>query len=147
MTWSEAPLFVEVQDLARWVAERAAAWVDRGHAILAARVAGEACSMLESVALALTFPATRPGDLEQADRSLARLRVLLRLARDLGLLPASGLRFAAGRLQAAGRMIGGWRKRLERDADLHALALPVDEDSGDGPQRRQACDAGWQLLE
>ncbi|HEY2294032.1 MAG TPA: helix-turn-helix domain-containing protein [Thermoanaerobaculia bacterium] len=59
------------------------------------------------------FPSGRARDLAEADRAMVRLRVLLRVAQDLGLLSPAGLRFACGRLQTAGRMVGGWRKRVE----------------------------------
>lgn len=132
MIWRDAPLYVETHDLARWVSERAEGWAERGHPALAAKAIGESCAILDAVALALTFPATRPSDLEQADRSIVRLRVLLRLAKDLGCLSAGGLRFACGRLQATGRMIGGWRKRIEHNA-AGGQGLPTAEVSGDGP--------------
>ena len=111
MSWRDAPLYVEVHDLAVWTLDRAGAWKDRQGPALADRVAGVVCDLVTSVALALTFPATRYRHLEAADEAIVRLRTLLRLAQALGLLSPKGLRFAAGRLQAAGRMLGGWRKR------------------------------------
>ena len=111
MSWRNAPLYVEVHDLAVWTMDRTGTWRDRNAATLAERVAGAVCDLVTSVALGLTFPATRGRHLEAADEAIVRLRTLLRLAEALGLLSPRGLRFAAGRLQAAGRMLGGWRKR------------------------------------
>ena len=131
MTQREAPLYVEAHDLARWVIERADSWGDRG-GVLSVRVSDAACGLLEAVSLALTFPRGRARDLEEADRAMVRLRVLLRVAEELGLLSPSALRFACGRLQTAGRMVGGWRKRVEGVAS-HAGGNPAAGPiSGDG---------------
>ncbi len=113
MSWRDAPLYVEAHDLARWIVERSNGWTSRGDRHLAPLVAAGACDLLTDVSLALTFPATRASHLEAADHGIVRLRVLLRLANGIGLLSAGGLRFAAGRLLAIGRMIGGWRKRVD----------------------------------
>ncbi len=114
MSWRDAPLYVEAFDLARWVAERAGKWQHPPMAELATR---SACDLLATVALALTFPRARHQHPGQADAGIVRLRMLLRLAQSLGLLSGGGLRYAAGRLQAIGRMVGGWRKRLRRRED------------------------------
>ncbi len=121
MSWRDAPLYVEAHDLARWTLERTNAWASRDDRHLAPLVAGGACDLLTAVSLALTFPATRAIHLEEADHGIVRLRVLLRVARGLGLLSAGGLRFASGRLTAMGRMVGGWRKRARS-----ARSPPVD---------------------
>ncbi len=113
MSWRDAPLYVEAHDLARWTVERTNRWASREDRHLAPLVAAGACDLLTAVSLALTFPATRAIHLEEADHGIVRLRVLLRVARGLGLLSAGGLRFASGRLSAMGRMVGGWRKRVD----------------------------------
>ncbi len=129
MSWRDAPLYVEAFDLSRWVAERAATWPHRPLARLAT---ASACELVSAVSLALTFPARRPRHLETADENIVRLRALLRLAAALGCLSAGGLRYATGRLAAIGRMVGGWRKRLERSARRIGGA-PAARASGDGP--------------
>lgn len=113
MSWRDAPLYVETHDLALWVLQRAQGWPDREGGALASLTVSAACELVSTVALALTFPASRQHHLEQSDHAIVRLRELLRLARDLGLLSPGGLRFAAGRLDTAGRMLGGWRKRTK----------------------------------
>ena len=49
--------------------------------------------------------------LYRADRLLDQLRILLRLAHDLGLFPAQRYEHAAERVAELGRMLGGWKKR------------------------------------
>lgn len=114
MSWRDAPLYVEAHDLARWVLERTRAWPEPGP--LGERSAAAACDLVVAVSLALTFPAGRAEHLRAADHAVVCLRVLLRLACDLGMVSPGGLRFATGRLRTIGRMIGGWRKRVEGDA-------------------------------
>lgn len=46
--------------------------------------------------------------LYRADRLLDQLRILARLARDLGLLPARRHEHLSGLVEELGRMIGGW---------------------------------------
>jgi hypothetical protein len=50
--------------------------------------------------------------LEAASQRANRLRYLLRLAKDLRLLPVDSYGFAAERLDEVGRMIGGWQKSV-----------------------------------
>ena len=107
MSWRDAPLYVEAADLARYVMERASAWTGASAAALGAAVTDAAMSLVEAVALALTFPDTRAAHLVDADEAVVRLRERLRLAQTLGLLSPGALRHAAGRLQVIGRMIGG----------------------------------------
>ena len=121
VSWHDAPLYVESHDLGRWVIEKASSWPSDAH--LAALVTTAGCDLVTAVSLALTFPSDRAEHLCEADRSIVRLRTLLRLAKDLSLISPAGLRFAHGRLQAIGRMVGGWRKRV---ANANS-ATPFDE--------------------
>lgn len=133
MSWREAPLYVEAHDLAAWVMERVNAWAWDRDRNLAPLVAAAASELLAQISLALTFPGTRSSHLEQADHAVVRLRVLLRLSHQLGLLSAGSLRFASGRLQAVGRMIGGWRKRFEHPTEGDRNNQPLELDPGGGP--------------
>ncbi len=111
MSWRDAPLYVEAMDLSCWVVERAGSWE---HVLLADRATGAAVELVSSVSLALTFPATRELHLAATDEGIVRLRTVLRVARNLGLVSRGGLRDAAERLAKIGRMVGGWRKRREK---------------------------------
>jgi hypothetical protein len=114
VSWRDAPLYVESHDLARWVLERTGAWSERSTSCLAKKVEDAACDLVSEVALASTFPVDRAHHLQEADAAVVRLRIFLRLARDVGIQSPGGVRYAAGRLRAIGRMIGGWRKRVLR---------------------------------
>jgi hypothetical protein len=114
MSWRDAPLYVEAHDLARWVIERTNAWPMDRDRHLGTPLVSAACDLVIEVSLSLTFPASRRLHLEAADEAIVRVRSLLRLARSQNLISAGGLRHAAGRLQVIGRMVGGWRKRVEK---------------------------------
>ena len=146
MSWRDAPLYVDAHDLARWVLERTSSWPPERDRLLGLPLASAACELVCEVSLALTFPHGRPRHLERADRALVRLRVLLRLARDLALVSSGGHRFAAGRLRVIGRMIGGWRKRVDR-RDRRPAPAGEHEIQGTGRQRREARDPRWLLQE
>ncbi len=132
MSWRDAPLYVEAHDLAAWVLERTGGWRVEA-AALAGATSAAACDLVTATSLALTFPDRRAVHLEQADESIVRLRTLLRLARRLGWLSAGGLRFAAGRLRAIGRMVGGWRKRVRHTSRRQTREAIEPTTRGDGP--------------
>ncbi len=118
MSWRDAPLYVEAHDLASWILPRVAAWPRPAGRYLAGRVAAAAFNLVAEISLALTFPKSRASHLEQADEAIVVLRTGLRLARGLNLLSSRRLRFACERLRIIGRMVGGWRKRLEETSSL-----------------------------
>ncbi len=134
MSWRDAPLYVEAFDLSLWVSERTGAW---SHGPMARLTTEAACELLTAVSLALTFPARRAVDLERADAGIVRLRMQLRLAEHLGLISAGGLRHAATRLGAIGRMVGGWRKRLDR-GDRRRSGKPTNTRGDEPPAARRA---------
>ena len=126
MSWRDAPLYVEAYDLAGWLLKRVE---DEADLQLGQRITGAACDLVETVALALTFPERRAAYLERADAKVVVLRTRLRLARQLGILSARRLRFACDRLRKIGRMVGGWRKRVQPAV----LGSGHGTISGDGP--------------
>jgi hypothetical protein len=113
LSWRDAPLYVEAHDLARWIFERSNSW-PAGNSFIPA-ICNASIDLVTSISLALTFVEGRVSYLRQADEAIVRLRSLLRLAKDLALLSSAANRFAAGRLQVIGRMVGGWLKRLESE--------------------------------
>ena len=54
--------------------------------------------------------------LETAQAKVNTVRYLLRLSKDLRLLPHASYQFAAEALEEIGRMAGGWRRSREREA-------------------------------
>jgi hypothetical protein len=112
--WSRAPLYVRVLDLARWLNTRSEDRAAVPYAGLAQRTALESEELLVAVSLALTFPARRSQSLERADEAVVRIRLLMRLACELGGMSAAQLGYASSELDGIGRMIGGWRRSRRR---------------------------------
>ena len=133
MSWRDAPLYVRCFDLARALLERAGGWSGPAGGLLREPIARAADELVCAVALALTFPRERGGHLAEADRSVVRLRERLRLARELGLLSAGAHRLATTELADIGRMIGGWRRRVE-DSERRQAARPAACAGVEGPR-------------
>ncbi len=84
MSWRDAPLYVEANDLAVWLMAR----LSKGSipaSRLRRRIEEAACELPSRVSLALTFPATRKHQLRRTDETIVRLRSDLRLANSSGL--------------------------------------------------------------
>jgi hypothetical protein len=107
-SWRHAPLYVEAHDLALWLDRHGR---DDSQGELAKDLGATGREFLFQVSRALAFPAARAAALEAADGAALRLRVLLRVAAEVGDLSPSQLRFVSGRVERAGRMLGGWRRQ------------------------------------
>ena len=108
-----APLYVAAHDAAVWTMERCRGFERRDHALTGAPLAAALRDLLGAVTLALSFPGQRTAALIEADAACARGRVLARLARDAGPLTEAQVAHLIERLDAIGRMIGGWRRSLK----------------------------------
>lgn len=102
----EAPLHNDCLQLARWVATTIDPTLPTGR-----RAHELAIELVEQVALAL-HGYDREESVENADRAAARLRVVLRLCLEVGLVSDGGLLHTAEQLDRIGRQIGGWQRHL-----------------------------------
>ncbi|MCK6529907.1 four helix bundle protein [Myxococcota bacterium] len=105
----EAPLFAHAYDLAAWVSKNLPA-----AGPLEARVHAGTLDLLDAVVLALKG-LDRSGNLDRADAAAVLLRVHLRLLHEVDGLDEHRLLFLTGQIDAIGRQIGGWLRRLESD--------------------------------
>jgi hypothetical protein len=100
-----APIFTAAYALARWTLSV----LDTQSGTLAARVCRDALAVLETLALALKDP-DPDLQLEEADETLVRLRLGLRLAADIGLIEERQMLHGLGLADDVGRQLGGWRR-------------------------------------
>jgi hypothetical protein len=111
----EAPLFVDAYDLAldlcRLLGSPSTDGEHRCCGELGKRVSATALDLLERITLTLKGY-DQEDNAEQADERLAVLRVHLRLAMDLGLIERQRHLALIELLDAIGRQLGGWLKRL-----------------------------------
>ena len=114
MSRAAAPIYVRVHDLALDVHKMRTSAVAPD---LLRALREEARTVLCEVSLALTFVAGRAAHLDGADRALARLKVLVRLASDVGTLDLAARERLGEQIVAIGRMIGGWQRHSRRPAE------------------------------
>lgn len=106
----EAALHVDAQRLSQWLLGHF-----QGTDPLSQRICGRSLDLLEAIALALQG-LDRMAQIEEADRALTALRVLLRLAHSLGRLDERQLLHVHEQIDGIGRQLGGWIRRLEGDS-------------------------------
>lgn len=105
----ELPIIQKTYDLLKWFSERVVR-LPRVHrdglgALVLARL-----NELFDVPLDAKYTRDRGTLLDRANVLVEQLRFRVRLAFDLRCLRATGYGFAAGELDAVGRMVGGWRE-------------------------------------
>lgn len=115
----EAPLYVLAFEVALWLEQHGQSARERSDDISGAaawqRMADHGRELLFAVADALTFRAGRARELHRADRAALRLRVEARLAVTLGVVQPRQHAWLIERVDAIGRMLGGWKKRSLRE--------------------------------
>jgi hypothetical protein len=107
----QATVYADVLRATRWVVEN----IDAASPI-GGRIHARALSLLEDVACAQTF-ASGEAHLREADEALVRLRALLRVGLDTGVVGEPGFLHLSRELDGVGRQLGGWLRWLaERPA-------------------------------
>jgi hypothetical protein len=106
----ESPIFSRTYDLLRWLVPATVRFPRQQRFVMAAALQQAAFALHDRLleAAAASHPET---SLQQADLCLARLRLRLRLCRDLGLLSPGQHEHIARVVDEIGRLLGGWRKK------------------------------------
>ena len=109
----ESPVFVRTYDLLRWLIPITIKFPRQQRFVLAEAVQQTAFRLHEQ--LVETAYASQPVPiLRQADVTLTRLRVYLRLCRDLKLFSRGQHEHVARMVDEIGRLLGGWLKTREK---------------------------------
>jgi four helix bundle protein len=110
----QSPIFVSTYELLRWLVPRTTKFPREHRFGLAQKIAETAYRFQHRLLEAVKEPDTRrrAAFLRAADVDLAELRILLRLSLDLGLLKASSYGHVAALTDEAGRLLGGWMRKL-----------------------------------
>lgn len=107
----ESPIFTRTYDLLRWLIPMTVKFPRHQRFVLAEAVQRTALGLQERL-----IEAARDADplplLRQADTELTKLRLYLRLCRDLGLMSTGQYEHAARMVNEVGRLLGGWIKPL-----------------------------------
>ncbi len=107
------PALEAMYQLVRWLIPTVDRFPRRQKFLLGDRIQTTALAGLERLVEA-TFTRNRGRLLDRVNVDLDKLRLLLRLAKELGYLDLRRYEHAARRLDEVGRLVGGWR-RVHRD--------------------------------
>ena len=108
------PALEAMYQLVRWLIPALDRFPRRQKFLLGDRIQSTALAGLETLVEA-TFTRNRGHLLERVNVDLDKLRLLMRLSKELGYLDARRYEHAARRIDDVGRLVGGW-KRAHRDA-------------------------------
>jgi hypothetical protein len=103
----------DAYDLARWLLTCASKFPKEYRFTLGERTHGATLDVLEHLTSA-AYSTDKTEDLQEANRALQRTRILVRLARDLGMITERQYEFATPKIVELGKQIGGWRKQQEK---------------------------------
>ncbi len=110
---SESPIFTQTYDLLRWLLPLAGKLPREHRSGLARRLPEVAFALQRQLIAATKHPAEQATLLREADATLAELRLLLRLARDLEVVSFKQYEEGARRSSEIGRLLGGWLRRID----------------------------------
>jgi hypothetical protein len=117
MPRAESPLFARTYDLLRWLIPLTVRFPREQRFVLAAAVQQAALRFHDRLIDAVHIPPDALlATLAQASADLDKLRHALRLCHDLTLITSGQYEYAAERTSEIGRLLGGWRKAVERSA-------------------------------
>jgi hypothetical protein len=109
---NELPVVQKAYDAAKELVSRAARFPREHKFTLGDRIVDEVVTLLTCLVQA-GYGADRVTHLREASHRLDRLRVLLRLSRDLGPMSDKGYEYTTIMLHDLGKQIGGWLRQAE----------------------------------
>ena len=109
---AELPLFLHWEKFLLWLLPKTGKFPRSIRFTFQQRIDNQALQVLEEI-LAARYRRKRDQHLSAISLGIDKLRVLLRLAHELGHLDHRGYEYAVRELDEAGRMTGGWIKHAE----------------------------------
>jgi len=109
----ESPIFSRTYDLLRWLIPVTTKFPRQQRFVLAEALQRTALRFQERLIEAARAVDPLPS-LRQADTDLTKLRLYLRLCRDLGLMSPGQYMHVARMVDEVGRLLGGWLKKMRR---------------------------------
>jgi len=109
----ESPIFTQTYDLLRWLLPLVGQ-LPREHRSGLARRLPDVAFELQRLLIQAAKAEHATTQLRAADASLAELRTLLRLTRDLGAISFGQYEEGVRRSGEIGRLLGGWLRRIEK---------------------------------
>ncbi|MFZ5517077.1 MAG: diversity-generating retroelement protein Avd [Candidatus Zhuqueibacterota bacterium] len=112
----ESPLFIKTYDFLKWLLEHTQQYPKSQRFVLAQRVNDAALNFHELLIKATKSMKKLPV-LYEADYELERLRLNLRLSKDLALLKFNHYEHGARQLTEIGKLLGGWIKKIQEGTE------------------------------
>ncbi len=122
----QSPIFTKTYDMLRWLLPQTVKFPRQQRFVLAAAIQQTALRLQEQLVEAAYAEHPLPR-LREADVTLAKLRIYLRLCRDLELLKFNQYEHGARMLNEIGRLLGGWMKKAQ------PAPADVDESQAEKP--------------
>ncbi|MEW6357962.1 MAG: diversity-generating retroelement protein Avd [Planctomycetota bacterium] len=110
---SETPIFTRYYGFVKWLFERVEKFPKSSRPVLGNRLASISLEILEQIVAAL-YARDKLGILREINLGLERLRILMRLAKDLRYISISQLEYGVREANEVGRMLGGWVKQQQK---------------------------------
>jgi len=108
----ESPIFVKTYDLMKWLLQHTQKFPKSQRFVLAQRI-NEAILNFHDLLIKTTKSSRKLQILFEADYELERLRLYLRLSKDLAILSFDQYEHAARNVVEIGSLLGGWLKKLK----------------------------------
>jgi len=119
---NDFPLFTKTYDITGWILDRTQKFPKSTRFTFGQRIDNLALDVLEAVVEA-GYSRRSSAVMQEANRKLTRLRVLLRMSTDRKYLSLRQYHFAGEKIDEIGRMIGGWLKQGQRKSDAQTFAV------------------------
>lgn len=110
---SEARALTVAYDLTLWCAERVSRFPKRYQHTVGQRMLDTLLDV-QGTLVEANYRRERAALLRDVNLQLEKLRVLVRLAKDLRCLAISQYEFAAKQIDVVGRLVGGWLRRAKQ---------------------------------
>lgn len=113
--FEQLPIFEKTYQITRWLYPTINKFPKSQRFVLGQQIENTALSVLMGI-IAANSERDKVPYLKRVSTSLDTLRILIRLAKDLGFISVRQYAFAAERVNEIGKMLGGWMKHSASSA-------------------------------
>jgi hypothetical protein len=110
----QSPIFIKTYDYLLWLIPLTLKFPRSQRFLLAERLSKLALDFYDQILEAVMEPEVQAERLQQADRTLTKMRLYARLSYDVGCISLGQLEHNARRLDEIGRLLGGWKRKVAR---------------------------------
>jgi hypothetical protein len=110
----QSPIFTRTYDLLRWLIPMTVKFPRQQRFVLAVKIQRVALQFQDEI-IEAAYSAEPLPRLKQADVTLTKLRLYLRLCRDLELISLGQYAHVSRMVSEVGRLLGGWQKKQVED--------------------------------